>query len=176
MRIECDEDGTIVCHTTDADETRDVAARLSGALRGGEALGLRGNLGAGKTVFVQGLARGLGSCDPVTSPSFVIAHEYRGRVRLHHIDLYRLERAHVDDLGLEDLIAPDAVLAIEWSERLPERLRRLLSLEIALECGEGEFERRLAVAATQRKDGDLMARIAQAFCRPESLLAEEPEA
>ena len=176
MRIECDEDGPIVAHTTDADETRDVAARLSGALRGGEALGLRGDLGAGKTVFVQGLAHGLGSCDPVTSPSFVIAHEYRGRVRLHHIDLYRLDCGHVDDLGLEDLIAPDAVLAVEWSERLPDRLRRLLSLEIAIECGECEFERRLAIVAPQRTDGDLMTRIAQAFCRPESLPAEAPEA
>lgn len=176
MRIECDEDGAIVAHTTDANETRDLAARLSGALRGGEVLGLRGELGAGKTVFVQGLARGLGSCDPVTSPSFVIAHEYRGRVRLHHIDLYRLERGHADDLGLEELVTSDAILAIEWSERLPEHLRRLLSLEITIECGQGEFDRRLALAPSQRNDRDLMARIGRVLSHRESLPAEAPEA
>lgn len=80
---------------------------------------LYGDLGAGKTAFVRGLARGL-EIDPeaVSSPTFVILQEYRGPLTLYHADLYRLEPAGVADLGLDD-VASDGVLAIEWAERLP---------------------------------------------------------
>ncbi len=93
---------------------------------------LSGNLGAGKTAFVRGLAEGLG-IDPedVSSPTFTLVHEYRGgRLTLYHVDLYRLEKAATDDLGLEELHR--GVLAIEWPDRLSHELpgARPVSIEI----------------------------------------------
>ena len=81
---------------------------------------LHGDLGAGKTVFVRGLAAGLGvDPDSVTSPTFVLVQQYRGQIPLVHADLYRLDGgAAVDDLGLEDLCS-GAVVAVEWAERMP---------------------------------------------------------
>ena len=84
---------------------------------------LEGELGAGKTAFVRGLAEGLG-LDPalVSSPTFTIVQEYRGRgVTLQHVDLYRLAPAEVADLALEDLMDERTVMAVEWPERLPRR-------------------------------------------------------
>jgi len=99
-----------------------VAETLATGFRGGEVVLLSGELGAGKTVFVRGLARGLGA-DPgeVSSPTFVLLTSYPGRLTLHHADLYRL-RGDGDDaeLGLEELPGSDGVLAIEWAERLGE--------------------------------------------------------
>ena len=105
-------------------ETAACAKALAEELRAGDILLLSGNLGAGKTAFVRGLAEGLG-IDPreVSSPTFTLVHEYRGgRLRLYHVDLYRLERAATDDLGLEELGVDDGVLAIEWPDRLTHSL------------------------------------------------------
>jgi tRNA threonylcarbamoyladenosine biosynthesis protein TsaE len=150
----------ITIRTCSEAATRDLARRLATGLNGGEAIGLSGDLGAGKTVFVQGLARGLEVTEPVTSPSFVIVHHYAGRLRLCHVDLYRLDSDQVEGLGLDELIAPDAVVAAEWSERLPPRLRRLLRLDIAIEFGRGEHERNLRFSATGRKGEDLVRGLA----------------
>lgn len=101
-------------------ETEAVAAALAAGFRGGEVVLLSGELGAGKTAFVRGLARGLGA-DPeeVASPTFVLLTSYPGRLTLHHADLYRIERAGDDrELGLEELPGPGGVLAVEWAERL----------------------------------------------------------
>ncbi|PYQ55007.1 MAG: tRNA (adenosine(37)-N6)-threonylcarbamoyltransferase complex ATPase subunit type 1 TsaE [Acidobacteria bacterium] len=106
--------------TRSAAETEQVAAELAAHFRGGEVVLLTGELGAGKTAFVRGLARGLGS-DPeeVASPTFVLLTTYPGRITLHHADLYRLARPGEDaDLGLEELPGPRGVLAVEWAERL----------------------------------------------------------
>lgn len=105
-------------------ETATVARTLAEELRAGDILLLSGNLGAGKTAFVRGLAEGLG-IDPreVSSPTFTLVHEYRGgRLTLYHVDLYRLDRAATDDLGLEELGVRDGVLAIEWPDRLTHPL------------------------------------------------------
>jgi tRNA threonylcarbamoyladenosine biosynthesis protein TsaE len=106
--------------TTGEGETAAIAARLAGGFEGGEVVLLFGELGAGKTAFVRGLARGLGA-DPadVTSPTFVLLTSYPGRLTLHHADLYRL-RGDGDEreLGLEELPGPRGVLAVEWAERL----------------------------------------------------------
>jgi tRNA threonylcarbamoyladenosine biosynthesis protein TsaE len=106
--------------TTSAEETEAVAERLGRALGGGELIGLVGDLGAGKTCFVRGLARGLGA-DPeqVHSPSFTMVTEYRGgRVPLTHVDLYRLD-APVDDSGfLREALYGNGVAAVEWFDRL----------------------------------------------------------
>jgi tRNA threonylcarbamoyl adenosine modification protein YjeE len=101
-------------------ETEALAAELAAAFRGGEVVLLSGELGAGKTVFVRGLARGVGA-DPeeVASPTFVLLTRYAGRLTLHHADLYRLAGGGDDlELGLEELPGPRGVLAIEWAERL----------------------------------------------------------
>jgi tRNA threonylcarbamoyladenosine biosynthesis protein TsaE len=108
--------GTVV--TESEEQTAAVGERLAGNLGPGDVVLLFGDLGAGKTAFVRGLARGLGaSGDDVTSPTFTLVQEYPGRIQLFHVDLYRLEPAEVDDLGLDELVAGDGVVAIEWAER-----------------------------------------------------------
>lgn len=100
-------------------ETSAAGEALGRAVRAGDVVLLYGDLGAGKTAFVRGMARGVGA-DPeeVSSPTFTIVQEYPGTaVTLYHVDLYRLEPAEIDDLGLEDLVAGDGVVAIEWAER-----------------------------------------------------------
>jgi tRNA threonylcarbamoyladenosine biosynthesis protein TsaE len=98
-------------------ETAAVGRNLGRRLSAGAVVLLHGPLGAGKTAFARGLAEGLGcDGDDVSSPTFTIVQEYRGRVRLEHVDLYRVTAAEVDDLGLEDLM-DGTVLAIEWAER-----------------------------------------------------------
>jgi tRNA threonylcarbamoyladenosine biosynthesis protein TsaE len=102
-------------------ETRAAGRALASQISPGTIVLLYGDLGAGKTVFVRGLAEGLG-LDPeaVSSPTFTIVQEYRGpAVTLQHVDLYRLSPREVEDLALEDLLSPSTVMAIEWAERLP---------------------------------------------------------
>ena len=109
--------------TASVTETEEIARALAASMRGGEVVLLSGELGAGKTAFVRGLARGLG-VDPeeVASPTFVLLTSYPGRLRLHHADLYRLAGNGDDsELGLEELPGPAGVLAIEWAERLSLR-------------------------------------------------------
>lgn len=106
--------------TRSQDETERLAEALAARLQPGDVLRLSGPLGAGKTAFVRGLARGLG-IDPedVSSPTFTLLHEYRGgRLRLFHADLYRLGAGGAADLGLEETGVADGVLAIEWPDRL----------------------------------------------------------
>jgi len=120
--------------TRSEDETAALAQTLATTLRRGDIVLLSGNLGAGKTAFVRGLAAGLG-IDPesVSSPTFTLVHEYGGgRLKLYHVDLYRLKKAATDDLGLEEMGANDGVLAIEWPDRLAHALpqARLVRIEI----------------------------------------------
>jgi tRNA threonylcarbamoyladenosine biosynthesis protein TsaE len=120
--------------TASEEETQAVARELSATLRAGDVVLLSGDLGAGKTTFVRGLAEGLG-IDPreVSSPTFTLVHEYRGiGLTLYHADLYRLESAATDDLGLEEIGANDGVLAIEWPDRLSHELpgARVVRLEM----------------------------------------------
>jgi tRNA threonylcarbamoyladenosine biosynthesis protein TsaE len=106
--------------TASAEETEALGARLGRAAQGGELLGLVGELGAGKTCLVRGLAAGVGADpDAVHSPSFVIATEYRGgRLPLHHIDLYRLEPPLADIEFLREVLYGAGIAAVEWFERL----------------------------------------------------------
>ena len=98
--------------------TADVGARLAGSLEPGTVVLLEGDLGAGKTVFVRGLAIGLGAPEEdVSSPTFTLVQEYRGRMPFLHADLYRITGAEADELGLEEL-GRDGVVAIEWADRL----------------------------------------------------------
>jgi tRNA threonylcarbamoyladenosine biosynthesis protein TsaE len=123
------------------DETRALGERVGRAAQAGDVMLLSGELGAGKTLFVQGVARGLGYEGPVSSKSFVILGQYAGRVTLYHADLYRLEYPEqVQELALDEITA-DGVLAVEWPERaewvLPEE-RLLIRFEVT-----GEETRRL---------------------------------
>ncbi len=112
---------TLVIETRSAHETKMWGRRLASILEGGELLGLVGELGAGKTVFVKGLARGLNLREEdILSPSFTMIREHRGRLPLYHIDLYRLDEPVLDDLGLREYLFSDAVVAVEWFERLRE--------------------------------------------------------
>jgi tRNA threonylcarbamoyladenosine biosynthesis protein TsaE len=106
--------------TTSTEETEALGGRLGRAARGGELLGLVGDLGAGKTCLVRGLAEGLGAdADAVHSPTFVIATEYRGgRLPLAHVDLYRLEPPITDTLFLREVLYGAGIAAVEWFERL----------------------------------------------------------
>lgn len=109
--------------TASAMETRQVGACLARLLRAGDVIALSGELGTGKTTFVQGLAAGLGITVPVTSPTFILINRYRapdGRV-LQHVDCYRLANAPLEmwDIGLTDLYDGGGIVVIEWADRIP---------------------------------------------------------
>jgi tRNA threonylcarbamoyladenosine biosynthesis protein TsaE len=131
--------------THSAEETiafgRSLAAELSPPL----IVLLRGDLGAGKTTLVKGIAEGFRAAraEDVTSPTFTLVHEYRGpHTTLYHIDLYRIDtQRDLETLGLDDLLTPNSVLLIEWGEKFP-RLHRDQNVEITLERV-GETERRI---------------------------------
>jgi tRNA threonylcarbamoyladenosine biosynthesis protein TsaE len=131
--------------THSAEETIAFGRALAAELRPPLIVLLHGDLGAGKTTLVKGIAEGFkaASAEEVTSPTFTLIHEYRSpRALLYHIDLYRIEtQREFDTLGLDDLLAPDSILLIEWGEKFP-RLRRDRDLEISLERV-GETGRRI---------------------------------
>ena len=125
-------------HSQSENDTRVIALQLAGDLKPGSVLLLSGDLGAGKTAFVRGLAEGLGiSSDEVTSPTFTLVHEYRGgRLPLIHVDLYRLDRADLDEIGLDEELAAHGVVAIEWAERLSRRIPGAVSVTITDQGGD----------------------------------------
>ncbi len=132
--------------TTQSEEaTAQVGRELAASLQAGSVVLLSGDLGAGKTAFVRGLAAGLG-IDPgaVSSPTFTLIQEYRGgRLPLFHVDLYRLQSIEVDDLGLDDEAMERGVIAIEWPDRLPRRFEaaRTVHIEHA-----GETQRKISIS------------------------------
>jgi len=113
------------------EETSAAGERLASSLRSGDVVLLYGELGAGKTAFVRGLAHGLGA-DPgeVSSPTFTLVQEYPGRLTLYHVDLYRLEPREVADIGLEEIVLGDGIVAIEWAERWHDRPEVAIEVKI----------------------------------------------
>ena len=132
--------------TNTPEETEALGARLARALEPGAVVAFTGDLGAGKTAFVRGLARGLGVQDRVTSPTFTIVNEYEGgRLPLFHFDLYRLGCAdELFDIGWEDYLARGGVCAVEWSERMEELLEPG-TIRVDLRRGEDESRRVITV-------------------------------
>jgi tRNA threonylcarbamoyladenosine biosynthesis protein TsaE len=109
--------------TTSAEATIALGRRLGAVLGPNDVIALTGDLGAGKTTLIQGIAAGMGVKDYVTSPTFIIINEYDGRLPLYHIDLYRLnEGLEVVDLGIEEYFKRGGVSVIEWAERLGKLL------------------------------------------------------
>lgn len=128
----------MVIETMSEEETAAVGRDFARTIEPGAVVLLSGDLGAGKTAFVRGMAGGLGG-DPadVSSPTFTLIQEYRGgRLPLHHVDLYRLAPKEVDDLGLDELTLGRGVTAIEWPDRLPRPLTDAILVRI--EHGSGD--------------------------------------
>jgi tRNA threonylcarbamoyladenosine biosynthesis protein TsaE len=122
-----------VTHTSNSEEeTRAIASACAKQLQAGDVVLLSGDLGAGKTAFVRGLADGLLiNTDEVTSPTFTLVHEYRGgRLPLIHVDLYRLDRADLDEIGLDQDVAAAGVTAVEWAERMTRAIRGAITVTI----------------------------------------------
>jgi tRNA threonylcarbamoyladenosine biosynthesis protein TsaE len=138
--------------TDSAAATQAAGQALGAAVQPGQIIALRGNLGAGKTTFVQGLARGLGVSGRVASPTFVLVNEYTGAsgVRLAHVDTYRLGVAALDEaegMGIEELLEDaGTVVAIEWADRVLELLPEDILL-VELEYGRGEDQRFIRISA-----------------------------
>jgi tRNA threonylcarbamoyladenosine biosynthesis protein TsaE len=133
--------------THSAEETTDLGRRLSD-IKPGTVVLLRGDLGAGKTTLVKGIAEGFQAAlaEDVTSPTFTLIHEYRGpKVTIYHIDLYRIDtQRELDTLALDDLVATNNILLIEWGEKF-ERFRKERDMEIAIEHLGGD-DRRVTIS------------------------------
>lgn len=109
---------TVLARTTSADDTRALAAAFADLVRPGDVVLLSGEMGAGKTAFTQGLGSALGVSERITSPTFTIVQTYEGsRIRIHHLDVYRLEHLHEAlDVGLAEMVDDGAVVVIEWGD------------------------------------------------------------
>lgn len=127
--------------TRSAEETTELGRTLAAELKPGSIVLLRGELGAGKTTMVKGIAEGFHAAEAafVTSPTFTLIHEYRGpEVTLYHIDLYRVDtQRELDTLAVDDLMSPNSILLIEWGEKF-ERFAKERDAEIAIEHAGGD--------------------------------------
>lgn len=126
--------------TNGPEETEALGERLARRLEAGAVVAYTGDLGAGKTAFTRGLARGLGIEDAVTSPTYTIVNEYPGKIPLFHFDMYRLSSSEdLFDIGWEDYLARGGVIAVEWSERVDDVLEDALKVVIHRdpECDDG---------------------------------------
>ena len=121
-------------------QTEAIGAQLAQKLTPGTVIAFTGDLGAGKTAFTRGLARGLGIPDRVTSPTFTIVNEYEGgRLPLFHFDMYRLESSdELFDIGWEDYLRRGGICAVEWSEKVSDALTGALRVDIRRGAGEQE--------------------------------------
>lgn len=125
----------LLIHTASPEDSRRLGKAFGNALEGPAIIGLTGDLGCGKTVFVQGLAAGLSVPEryPVTSPTYTFINEYPGRLPLFHVDLYRLSSPEeLTDIGFDDIAGSQGVVAIEWADRLPEGA---LALDMEISIG-----------------------------------------
>jgi tRNA threonylcarbamoyladenosine biosynthesis protein TsaE len=153
---------TLILHSSSARETKAWGRRLASLLTGGEVLGFSGELGAGKTCFIKGLARGLNLQEErILSPTFTMIQEHQGRLPLYHIDLYRLDETDVDDLGLREYLFSSGVAAVEWFERLREA-DELNCLQIRISY-EGANCRKIELVASDERYGSLLERLEQRF-------------
>ncbi len=141
----------ITARTTTVDDTRALAAAVAELAQPGDIVLLAGELGAGKTAFVQGFGRALGVTDRITSPTFTIAQEYTGRLRLHHLDVYRLDHlGETLDIGLPEIVDEGAVVVIEWGDVVVPALPADFC-EIRLTFGDGDDDRLIELRPVGRR-------------------------
>jgi tRNA threonylcarbamoyladenosine biosynthesis protein TsaE len=139
--------------TTSVEGTRDLGRALASLAVPGDVVVLAGDLGTGKTALAQGFAGGLGVTEQVTSPTFILARTYEGRLRLHHLDVYRLDHLQeAEDLGLAELVDDRGVTLIEWGDVIAPTLPPE-HLEVRLAYGAGPDDRTLRMAAAGRSWG-----------------------
>lgn len=133
-------------HTASVEETAALGERLASRLVPGDLIAFSGDLGAGKTVFTGGIAKGLGITGYVTSPTFTIVNEYlQGRLPLFHFDLYRLSSEdELFDIGWEDYLSRNGICVVEWSENAPEAMENAIRVSI-LCCPENPSERMITI-------------------------------
>src|ERR1700691_1389713 len=153
---------TMVTESRSAHETKSWGRRLASLLEGGELLGLIGDLRAGKTRFIKGLARGLSLREEdILSPTFTMIQEHHGRFPLYHIDLYRLEEATLDDLGLREYLFSEGVAAVEWFERLRGgNEMEFLSVRISYA---GANLRRIEFSAVDSRHAQIISKLKRSF-------------
>jgi len=122
--------------TNSTEETIDLGRRIGEQLRGGEVIGLAGQLGSGKTQMVKGIAAGVGAAgggEGVNSPTFVIVNEYSGRLEVYHIDAYRLDSAEqFEQIGFDDYCHPGSVVVIEWADKVAPALDAIEVISVEL--------------------------------------------
>ena len=133
------------------EDTEDIGARLAEQLEPGAVVAFTGDLGAGKTAFTRGLARGLGIPDRITSPTFTIVNEYKGgRLPLFHFDMYRLGSAdELFDIGWEDYLCRGGVCAVEWSENIADALEED-AVRVDIRRGASDQERVITIAGVSK--------------------------
>lgn len=150
----------VVFQTKSTSETIRLGKRIGGLLRPGDVVALAGELGAGKTQFIKGLAEGAGVGKPtyISSPSFTLINEYPGRVPFYHVDLFRLERENeAEGLGLEDYYQGEGITAIEWADKIPSLLpKELLLIHIAYT---GKNTRSLEIIGKGRRFEELLSEL-----------------
>ena len=153
---------TMVIESRSPHETKSWGRRLASLLEGGELLGLIGDLGAGKTCFIKGLARGLALREEdILSPTFTMIQEHHGRFPLYHIDLYRLEEATLDDLGLREYLFSEGVAAVECFERLRGSTdMEYLSVRISYA---GANLRRIEFSAVDSRHAQIISKLKRSF-------------
>jgi tRNA threonylcarbamoyladenosine biosynthesis protein TsaE len=131
----------IRARTSSVDATRAAGTAVASLAKAGDVLVLVGDLGAGKTAFTQGFGSGLGVTEPITSPTFALHQQYRGRLTVNHLDVYRLEQLdEAIDLGLPELLDADAVAVVEWGDAIVALLGPDY-LEVRLLLGDGDDDR-----------------------------------
>ncbi len=157
--------------TTDAGETQALGQALAPILRPRDVVSLTGDLGAGKTTMVQGIARALGVGEPVLSPTFTLVRQYHGVMPIYHLDVYRLDRIQdVIDLGLDEMVDDDALVLIEWGDAI-EGLLPEEHLQIKLSIPGDDDRRRVAISArgaTWAARWDQVAAASMPFMREEA--------
>ena len=133
------------------EDTEDIGARLAEQLEPGAVVAFTGDLGAGKTAFTRGLARGLGIPDRITSPTFTIVNEYEGgRLPLFHFDMYRLGSAdELFDIGWEDYLRRGGICAVEWSENIADALEED-AVRVDIRRGASDQERVITIAGVSK--------------------------
>lgn len=140
--------------TNSPEQTENIGAALAQQLTPGTVIAYRGDLGAGKTAFTRGLAKGLGAGEPVTSPTYTIVNEYlSGQIPLFHFDMYRLRSADdLFDIGWDDYLERDGVCAVEWSENVEEAMENPIIVTIEKL---GDTDRRITITGGMIHDFSL---------------------